>query len=60
VSEKELVYPARLPGRTRVGMGERSCWFQFGRYAIVRASGYMVSIATFPNHIAPRIWSFRV
>jgi hypothetical protein len=47
VSEKELVYPARLSGRIRVGMRELSNWFQFGRYPIVSASGYGVSIATF-------------
>ncbi|HWM09389.1 MAG TPA: GtrA family protein [Solirubrobacteraceae bacterium] len=47
MSEKELVYPVRLPGRIRVGMRELSNWFQFGRYAIVGASGYVVSIATF-------------
>jgi putative flippase GtrA len=47
MSEKELVYPGRLPGRIRVGMRELSNWFQFGRYAIVGVSGYVVSIATF-------------
>jgi putative flippase GtrA len=47
VSEKELLYPARLPGRIRVGMRELSNWFQFGRYAVVGASGFVVSIATF-------------
>jgi putative flippase GtrA len=45
--EKELVYPARLPARIRVGIRELSNWFQFGRYAVVGASGYVVSIATF-------------
>lgn len=47
VSEKELVYPARLPARIRVGMREMSNWFQFARYAVVGVSGYVVSIATF-------------
>jgi putative flippase GtrA len=47
VSEKELVYPARLPGRIRIGMREASNWFQFVRYGVVGASGYVVSIATF-------------
>ena len=47
VSEKELVYPARLPVRIRVGMRVLSNWFQFVRYAIVGASGYVVSITTF-------------
>ena len=47
VSQKELVYPARLPGRIRVGMRQLSNWFQLGRYAIVGASGFVVSIASF-------------
>jgi putative flippase GtrA len=47
VSEKEFVYPARLPARIRVGMREASNWLQFARYAVVGASGYAVSIATF-------------
>jgi putative flippase GtrA len=47
VSEKEWVYAERLPGRIRLGMRELSNWFQFARYAIVGASGYVVSITTF-------------
>jgi putative flippase GtrA len=47
VPEKELVYAARLPGRIRLGMSELSNWLQFVRYAIVGASGYVVSITTF-------------
>jgi putative flippase GtrA len=45
--EKELAYRARLPTRIRVGMRDVSNWFQFGRYAIVGATGYVVSIGAF-------------
>ncbi len=59
VSEKELVYGARLPGRIRVGMRELSNWFQLARYAIVGASGYVVSITTFAflyNVVGANYW----
>jgi putative flippase GtrA len=57
--EKELTYPVRLPGRIRYGMRSWSNWLQFTRYALVGASGYVVSIATFAalyNLIGANYW----